>query len=584
MYKQTESKSACPRCVRNGRDSSGDNLHNYGEGRGSYCWSCGYTILSDDKKEELGIEVEDEIEKEYYMSTKEKIDKETTERIKSETGIKGHNLRGITDATYKVFSVRHKYDEETGEPIEQFYPVTEDYEMSGFKVRILPKDFKSIGKVGKESDLFGQFKFKSARGKFVVLTSGEVDCMSAYQMLEDYRKSKNSDFEPIPCVSSLIGESGSYKQIQKHYEYFNKFERIILAPDMDDAGQEAIHKIAKVLPKGKVYVMDLPMKDVNEMLEAGKEKQFIDCFFKAKQYTPNGIVASSDLLGKMIEGAGTPRISLPPFMHKLEGMMAGGWPLKTILTLSSASGTGKSSILEAMMLHWIFNAPYKVGIISLESDAAQFSTKLLSAYIKHKIDLIPTQEERIEFLQQEWVQGKAKELFELADGSPRFYLIEDRDGGIDSVKDLVSQMVSSLDVQIIIIDPWSDLGEASTLEEQAAMMKWLKGMVKSHDVSFALVCHVRKSSNSQKANSTGADLHEEDIFGSGSVMKSSACNLLFSRNKEAEDEVERNTIYMKASKIRWTGNTGVAGVYYYDNQTATLHDKEEYFTKRGGEF
>lgn len=33
-YKQTESKSQCPRCAENGRDSKGDNLHNYGEGKG----------------------------------------------------------------------------------------------------------------------------------------------------------------------------------------------------------------------------------------------------------------------------------------------------------------------------------------------------------------------------------------------------------------------------------------------------------------------------------------------------------------------------------------------------------------------
>ncbi len=41
---------------------------------------------------------------------------------------------------------------------------------------------------------------------------------------------------------------------------------------------------------------------------------------------------------------------------------------------------------------------------------------------------------------------------------------------------------------------------------------------------------------------------------------------------------------MKASKIRWTGNTGVACVYYYDNETSTLWDKNEYFSSRGGVF
>jgi hypothetical protein len=88
----------------------------------------------------------------------------------------------------------------------------------------------------------------------------------------------------------------------------------------------------------------------------------------------------------------------------------------------------------------------------------------------------------------------------------------------------------------------------------------------------------------QKANSTGADLHEEDFQGSSAIFKSGACNLIFTRDKEAEDEIERNTTKMKASKIRWTGKTGGAGEYYYDNETHTVHDKDDYFNSRGGEF
>jgi len=55
--------------------------------------------------------------------------------------------------------------------------------------------------------------------------------------------------------------------------------------------------------------------------------------------------------------------------------------------------------------------------------------------------------------------------------------------------------------------------------------------------------------------------------------------LLFSRDKEAEDDVERNTTFMSASKIRWTGKTGIAGEYFYDIETHTMYDKEYYFTQ-----
>ena len=64
-----------------------------------------------------------------------------------------------------------------------------------------------------------------------------------------------------------------------------------------------------------------------------------------------------------------------------------------------------------------------------------------------------------------------------------------------------------------------------------------------------------------------------------------ACNLsIIVHNLYKYRSKQRNTTRMKASKIRWTGNTGFAGEYYYDNSTHTLHDKEDYFSSRGVNF
>jgi RecA-family ATPase len=169
----------------------------------------------------------------------------------------------------------------------------------------------------------------------------------------------------------------------------------------------------------------------------------------------------------------------------------------------------------------------------------------------------------------------------MPDGTDRFYLIEDRDGGLESMKAKIEELIIACGCQLIILDPLQDILDGMTNEEQAVFLKWMKGMLKSHDVTFINVNHVRKSGGGQKANSTGADLFEEDMQGSSSIFKSGACNLLFTRNKEAEDEIERNTTRMKASKIRWTGKTGVAGEYFYDNASHTMFDKDDYLAKNG---
>lgn len=503
------------------------------------------------------------------------FDKEINNSIKSKTGTDPKGYRGIREDISRPFGVRYEYDKD-GNVAASYYPTTKDYNISGYKRRVHPKTFNSpYGEVGKDCELFMQFAFKNTTEQRVVIAAGEIDALSCYQMLSDYQKTKG--YDPVPVVSSTIGESGSSKQIQAQYEWFSRFNKIIIAADSDVAGKKAVDAIAQVLPKGKVFVMTLPLKDSNDMLTSSKEKQFITAFFNAAAYTPSGIVGSDQLLDKIISAAVVPKIPLPPFMHKLESLMAGGIPLGVTVCLGSASGQGKSTFVEEITHYMIFNSPHRVGVVSLESDCAQYGTKLLSRHIGKKIDLIDNDDYKLDFLNSEQIREKSEELFKNVDGSPRFHLIEERDGSLESMKDLIMQLVVSCECRVIILDPLQDLLDAQPMETQSAFMSWIKGMMKSHSVTFILVNHLRKSSGGSKANSTGADIHEEDFMGHSSIFKSSACNLLFVRNKEDPDDFTRNITTMKMTKCRWTGRTSpVAGQYYYDNESHRLYDLDDY--------
>ena len=571
-----EGKTACPRCRRKGSDHSGNNLHVYGmnkldEHKGAYCWACEFTIPSEEWLREHGYE--EEKEEEIYVGSL--FNEEIHARMKQQLSLDPHGYRGLRADVTKYFGVRHEYDE-TGKLVAQLYPTTMDGEITGYKQRILPKDFsKPIGETGKECDLFGQFRFQHERGKYVLLVGGEVDQLSAFQMIKDYQQSRG--FEAFPVVSATVGESGTYKQVQKHYAWFNQFERVVICMDNDKAGRAAAEKIAKVLPKAKAFIMHCPMKDPNEMLQAGRAKEFIAAFYRAEQYTPDGIVGSGGLMDLIKAAAKVPKIPLPPFMRKVQKLMAGGIPLKTITNLGSASGTGKSTIIDECVYFWVFNSPHKVGVVSLESDCAQYGTKMLSRHISKKIDLIENDDYKIELLETEEVDQKARELFYNPDGTHRWHLVDERDGGLDSLKEQIMALIIACDCKVIILDPLQDILDGLSNEEQAVFMKWQKGMVKSHDVAFININHVRKSGGGGKANSTGADIHEEDFQGSSAIFKSAACNLLFTRNKEAENELERNTTVMKMTKCRWTGNTSpVAGKFYYDNSTHTMADLDDF--------
>ena len=209
-------------------------------------------------------------------------------------------------------------------------------------------------------------------------------------------------------------------------------------------------------------------------------------------------------------------------------------------------------------------------------------SRYISRHIGNKIELLETKEEKLELLSSEETIDKANELWFNTDGTPRFYLIDERDGGLNSLKEQIMRMIIECECKVIVIDPTTDLIDSLTNEQQAEFMSWQKGLVKSHKVTILNILHTRKTGQGQKAGSAGADLHEEDFHGNSSLYKSAAANILFSRNKEAEDDTERNTMYLKLSKCRWTGNTSpAAGKYFYDNEKHTLYDFDDYWSSSG---
>lgn len=577
-----EHNCQCPRCARNGRDRSQNNLKVYGEDKGAFCWSCNFTIPSATHKLEMGWDTDDEEEIEE-VTTAEKITEDQIAKIKSYTSDKGKNTRDIPDDVYKYYGVLHKMSEESGEPVAQYYPITENYVGTAYKVRELPKKFSVIGKSHSASDLFGQWRFKNSSGKYLVITSGEIDCLSAFTMLENYRKGRSSDFEPVPCVSGTVGEKGSAKQIQNQYEWINKFSRVVYFPDQDAAGQEAMHKIAKVVPKGKLFIASLPHKDVNEMLQKGKEKQFISAFYDAKAYSPAGIVGSEDLYSQMVERSLIEKVSLPPFLEKLNLMLAGGLPLGYIVNLAAGSSTGKTTFLTEIVLHLIKTSPYRVGVVSLEASMGEYAENLLSREMGVKLTNIYDRDTRISTYASDNVKEAAQKLFIREDGSPAFHLVDDN-GDYENIQGKIEEMIISLGVRVVLIDPTSDLFAGMALADVELHMAWQKKIVKQYNCLLINVVHLRKTGQGQKGYSNGGMPDEESISGSGNQYKSAGVNILLSRDKMSEDKIIQNTTQVWVSKNRAQGRTGLACEVMYDDDSHTLMEKDAWLEKFPAEF
>jgi hypothetical protein len=577
-----EGKFPCPRCRRKGNDTAGDNLHCYGYGKGAYCHACNFTIPSDDHAESMGWTLEED--EDVEVTTKDPITDEQNAAIKKQTSWKGSGYRGIDDEINKKFGVRYEYNE-LGEPIKQLVPTTQNYKLVGYKVRRFPKDFTApIGIVGAECDMVGEFLFKNAT-RTVVICAGEIKMLAAYQMfVEDLKARRKEDYEPPAVVCSSIGEGNAWKQIQKRYAFFNQFDKIVVCFDPDEAGEKGAEAAARVLPKGKVYMMKMSggaLKDPDDYLKHGKRNEFIQAFWQAKQYMPAGVLGSGDLSTRLREEAFLEKIRFPDFMEEVNDMTAGGIGLGRIVNIGAASGLGKTVYVDECVMYWAFNSPHLVGIVSMELNAGQYGISMLSRYIKYKINNIADPEEKRKFLEQDWVKAKERELFFRTDDTHRFYLVDDRDGSVDDLKAVVEQLVIQCDVKVIVLDPLQDILDGMTNDEQAVFLKWQKSLVKSHNVTFININHVRKSSGGGQQNSNGAMISEEDFQGSSTIFKSAALNILLVRDKMNPDPLIRNTTNAFISKNRDNSQTGPAGSFYYDMEQHKLYNLKAWLEANG---
>lgn len=525
-------------------------------------------------------------------SSKEKtpkkiITKKEVQDIRNKSSLKGNSFRKIKDKYNEKLRIRTSFDNDDNVK-SRWYPLTEGTKddgnpnLVGYKQRVCAtKDFYPTGKMSLECDLFNQWNCKG-KGKYLLIAAGEEDVVASVQMLEDLREKRSrrgKELAPVDVVSSCIGEGSVAKQCQRHYDFISGYDNVIIAMDMDDAGQLAVEELLKVLPFNKIKIMEQPeaCKDPSDAVQKGLEKEWLNNFYyNCSKPKVVGLVSTEEMWEQVIDSVSKPLIPLPPMLAPLEEMLCGGLPYAEIINLLAGSGAGKTTITNELELYWIFNSPYKVGVISLEAGTGKFLSRLLSSYLGKNIARFRTPKEKKKFLNEH--KEKCFQLFKNEEGEDRFSLVDDKGDldSLDKVKETIERMIRQAGCKIIIIDPIQDLLDYLSIEDQAAFVGWQKKMKARDEVTFINVNHTRKSGGGNKAGSQGGELTEEDMQGTSALYKSGAVNIILTRDKTAENAEDRNTTKITLFKSRDAGETGVAGYLFYDVETAKLYNKDEW--------
>ena len=199
--------------------------------------------------------------------------------------------RGLDADVCKQLGVRWKYDSD-GKVSEMWFPAyvkeNGEHKITGFKVRKLPKEFYSVGYIGK-CNLMGGMTDTIA--DTVILCGGENDMLTIKQELS---KTITRSFN---VVTSLVGESTTADMIRQNISYFEKHKKIILALDNDESGKEAQQACIDLLPKDRVYTANLRHKDANDYLKNREDaKTFAqDYYWNVSPVEDFGIIGSGSL-------------------------------------------------------------------------------------------------------------------------------------------------------------------------------------------------------------------------------------------------------------------------------------------------
>jgi len=529
LQKQWLDRGPCPKC-----GSSDGNVRH--EGGYSWCFVCetrfGDNILSVPKQEVKPVTTTGK----WGEISDRKISSDTAKKYS--TKIK-QNGNIVTHHLYAYFNER-------GEQI-------------GHKVR-QTKD-KRMWIEGNISDavLFGQNIF-SPKGKYITICEGEVDAMSAYELMGS----------KWPAVSIKTGAASALRDCKSAFNYLDSFDNVVICFDMDKQGQEAAEQVAQLFTPNKAKIVRMDHKDSNEYLKMGQRTAFNDCWWNAKPFTPAGIINLKDLGETLYEEdyCETCLYPWPKLNEKTYGMRTG-----ELITVCSGSGMGKSSIIRELMHHFLRNTEDNIGILALEESVKNTAWNIMSVEANARL--------YIKEIRNNFEPEQLQKFQEETINSGRFFAF-DHFGSANNEEILarIRFMAQALDTKWICLDHLSILvsGQEDTDERKSIdiLMTKLRSLVEQTGICLLLVSHLRRPAG-DRGHEDGREVTLSHLRGSASIGQLSDMVLALERDQQDDDPVTSNTTTVRILKNRYTGETGVATYLFYNKDTGRLTEIDNPF-------
>ena len=525
----------CPLC------SSSDAVSVNKDGS-AYCFSCQEYI------------------KEYNMETTEIQSTNSKNEYEVSDYLKQSNYaeiidRNIREQTCKRYGVQVKMDS-VGNITNHYYPY---HDKQGAKIATKTrytklKEFSLQGNT-KLAGLFGEHLFN--KNKYIIITEGELDCLSAYQMFK-------TDRYETPVVSIKNGITSAVKDIKGSLDWLEQFDNVIINFDNDEQGREGALKVAELFSPGKCKILNLPneYKDASDCLSKNKIQVYTKAFWDAKLYAPDGIINANILFDEITKPTLKSFVQYP--FEGINKLTYGIRPAE-LITFTAGSGLGKTQVMREIVHHMIKSTKDNIGLLMLEETPVITSKGLMSVEANQRLHLPDVHVSKEEM----------KTYFDATVGTGRVFMFDHfGSNSIDNIVSRVRYLAKGLDCKYIIIDHVSIIvSDQSHGDERRALdeiMTRLRTLVQETGVSMIVVSHLRRPDG--KGHEEGAATSLSQLRGSASIGQLSDMVIGLERDAQNDDPEIRNTTRVRVLKNRFAGLTGPCCNLQYDIDTGRLKE------------
>lgn len=451
----------------------------------------------------------------------------------------------------EYFGIKIGVSEEDGvTPILHYYPYYSQGKLIGYKARLIAnKRMWAVGST-KHADLFGWHKAVQTGAKRLLITEGELDAVSLFQILKEQQLGTQWEKYDPAVISLAHGAGSAARDLAKFLPEIRKtFKEIVLVFDQDEPGKQAVEEVLKIIPDA--LVASLPMKDVNECLMNGISKAVQAAVqFNAAKPKNTRLVSGNDLHEK---GKEPPKYGVSwPWQHITKATRG----IRTGETIYIGAGQkqGKSEIVNTLAAHFIKEHGWKVFLAKPEEANAK-TYKMVAGKLEGKFFHDPEKEFDMD-------------AYERAGGilKDHLYMLNLYQNIVWEVLKEDIRAAASAGCKAIIIDPITNL--TNGMESAAANVKLqeiaqeLSTLALDLDVVIFIFCHLRNP-ESGTPHERGGEVLSSQFAGSRAMARS--CNLMLGLEGNRDPNLpaeQRNLRTLVLLEDREFGESGRYGLYW----------------------